>query len=404
MKKLSANYLILFAFILAAICAYFQITHLSVVSHFISVLFMKTLKLICLPMIFLSVIYSICGMKSFNEMKNMGKKIFFYTLLTTFLAASIALILFLLIKPSYTFGATDVSSSIQKVSYMDSFLAIYPENIIKVFLEGNVVGIVFIAICLGSSILTLQKEKKELFTHFFEGLFKALLAITNRIIRFLPLGVWAFSYDFFTMAYTSDPTKLKPLVMFTLCILLANLVQGLIVLPLILKFKGLKPLTIIKAMIEPITMGFVSKSSSMALPLAIEKTKDRLGVKESVANLTLPLCTTINMNGCAAFILITTLFVSMSQGVVFSSFDLVIWVFVAVIAAIGNASIPMGCYFLASAILSSMGLDLTLMGVILPIYAFIDMVETALNVWSDCCVTVLVDQDLKNEHEALLPA
>jgi Na+/H+-dicarboxylate symporter len=397
MKKSSANIQILIAFLLAAICAWVGFAPCKVISHFISTLFMKTLKLICTPMIFLSVISCICGMKSFKLMQNMGKKIVFYTFLTTFLAACVALALFLIIKPSYTLNATTTMSATHSVSYIDSFLAIYPENVLKVFLDSNVVGIVFIALCLGGAILSLKEESKELFSNLFDGLFKALLKITSKIIKVLPLGVWAFSYDFFTMALKSDMTKLKPLFLFTICILLANVIQGFIVLPLILKFKGLKPLEIIKAMIEPVTMGFVSKSSSMALPLAMQKIKSRLGVKESVANLTLPLCTTINMNGCAAFILITTLFVAMSQGVVFGALDLFVWLFVAVLAAVGNASIPMGCYFLASAILSSMGLDLTLMGVILPIYAFIDMVETALNVWSDCCVTVLVDRDLKKD-------
>ena len=100
------------------------------------------------------------------------------------------------------------------------------------------------------------------------------------------------------------------------------------------------------------------------------------------------------MNGCAGFIIITVLFVSMSNGLVFSPFELGAWVLIATLTAIGNAGVPMGCYFLSLALLTAMNVPLNLMFVILPFYAFIDMVETAINVWSDACVTAAVDKDL----------
>ena len=105
------------------------------------------------------------------------------------------------------------------------------------------------------------------------------------------------------------------------------------------------------------------------------------------------------MNGCAAFILITVLFVAASSGMQLSAFDLLAWVLLSTLAAVGNAGVPMGCFFLTSAFLSHLHLPLELMGLILPIYALIDMVETALNVWSDSCVTAVVDKELRHSHE-----
>ena len=118
-----------------------------------------------------------------------------------------------------------------------------------------------------------------------------------------------------------------------------------------------------------------------------------------MARFSLPLCITINMNACAAFILITVLFVSQSNGVVYSPLELVAWIFVATIAAIGNAGVPMGCYMLSSAFLAAMGIPLHLLVVILPFYAFIDMLESGINVWSDSCVTAMVDKDLQTRTE-----
>ena len=85
---------------------------------------------------------------------------------------------------------------------------------------------------------------------------------------------------------------------------------------------------------------------------------------------------------------------------------MVTWLFVAVLAAVGNAGVPMGCYFLTLSLMSSLGAPLGLMGVILPIYTIIDMIETAENVWSDAAVCAMTDHDLEGtlEREDARPA
>ena len=103
------------------------------------------------------------------------------------------------------------------------------------------------------------------------------------------------------------------------------------------------------------------------------------------------------MNGCAAFILTTVLFVAQLHGVTFTMGDYGLWILLATLAAIGNAGVPMGCFFLSSTFLVGMGVPLTTLGIILPFYAFLDMVETSLNVWSDLCVTAMLDKDLKKK-------
>ena len=138
--------------------------------------------------------------------------------------------------------------------------------------------------------------------------------------------------------------------------------------------------------------------------MAIKCAEENAKVSRKVASFALPLCTTINMNGCAAFILTTVLFVSMSNGFVFSPAEMIVWIFIATIAAVGNAGVPMGCYFLSSAFLAAMNVPLNILGIILPFYTMIDMVETAINVWSDSCVTAVVDKEIKQEQELLQTA
>ena len=110
------------------------------------------------------------------------------------------------------------------------------------------------------------------------------------------------------------------------------------------------------------------------------------------------------MNGCAAFILVTSLFVMQNAGFELSLGTMITWLFIAVLAAVGNAGVPMGCYFLTLSFMSSVGAPLGLLGVILPIYTIIDMIETAENVWSDSCVCAMTDHDLAGQLEDAKPA
>ena len=117
-----------------------------------------------------------------------------------------------------------------------------------------------------------------------------------------------------------------------------------------------------------------------------------------IARFVLPICTTINMNGCAAFILVTSLFVMQNGGEVLDLTTILLWILISVISAIGNAGVPMGCFFLTLSLMSGIGAPVAILGVILPIYTIIDMVETAENVWSDSCVCAMTNHDLKTQE------
>jgi Na+/H+-dicarboxylate symporter len=110
------------------------------------------------------------------------------------------------------------------------------------------------------------------------------------------------------------------------------------------------------------------------------------------------------MNGCAAFIFATVIYLMQNHGVEVSLATMGLWVVVATVAAIGNAGVPMGCFFLSASLLASMNIPITLMGIILPFYALIDMIETALNVWSDSCVVKVVNDKAVRDSEVATQA
>ena len=167
------------------------------------------------------------------------------------------------------------------------------------------------------------------------------------------------------------------------------------VLPLFLLVRGVSPLRVWRGMFPALAVALFSKSSAGTLPVTMASAEGNLHLDRRVTRFVLPICTTINMNGCAAFILVTSLFLMQNAGIALSAGTMIVWLGVAVFAAVGNAGVPMGCYFLTLSLMASMNVPVDLMGVILPIYAVIDMIETCVNVFSDSCVCAMTDHDLR---------
>lgn len=394
---------------IAACCGllagYFNHPFLNQVANVIADIFINLLKLVSLPIIFLSIVSIASGMQSVKEVKTLGKNVLKYTLLTTIISASVALFLYVIVNPVH--GIIEHLESIQgnvpqinsdQGGYLAYLKNVIPSNFLKPFLDNNVISVLFLAILLSVAIILLPDENKKPLHSFFSSFYAAVMKITSWLVNLMPIAIAAFITLF--MHDLHKGLEVKALALYLACVVMANLIQGLIVLPLFLKIKGISPTKTAKGMLPALSLAFFTKSSAAALPTAMRCAEENLKISRKVAGFTLPLCTTINMNGCAAFILITVLFVSMSNGISYTPLELVTWIFVSTIAAIGNAGVPMGCYFLSIAFLAAMNVPLNILGAILPFYTIIDMLETAINVWSDSCVAAVVDKEAKQEDEA----
>lgn len=397
------QFLLPLSLLLGGLCGFFHLPFIPQCCNFFIDIFLSALKLLSLPMIFLAIVSTASQISGLKEAKSLLGKILKYTLLTTLLASVIGWLLFYTIQPVRSLGeGITGGESAPRERYFSFLKKMIPSNLVEPFLESNVLGVACIGIVLSIALLYIPQEKSQSLKGVFEGLWEAVLKIASALITFMPLAIFAFAVQL--MEHLEETKQeLHHLFFYALCILLANVIQGIVVLPLLLKWKGIPFYRTVKAMGPALAMAFFSKSSSATLPLTLECAKTRLGVSDKVSKLTLPLCSIINMNGCAAFILITFLFVSHQEGLYYSMLGATFWIFMATLAAIGNAAVPMGCYFLTSALLAGMGIPLKTMGLILPLYPFFDMVETALNVWSDSCVTALVDQEVKEEGAFYLP-
>lgn len=358
----------------------------------------RIMKLVAVPLLFLSIVASASHFNNFNEIKRLGQKIIRYTLLTTLLAALVAECLYWLIGPYlFTPSALDLLPGTDKPSFMRALINMIPDNLSRAFLDNNVLGLVIIAICLALALLSIKPKEKESVFNFFSGLLNALMRIVQIALKFLPLSVWAFVTGLMRQILDEDQSSVGVVGGLIVTVFIANLIQGLIVLPLLLKYKKINPWLLAKQVKEALVMAFFTRSSTATLPLTLEHSIRDAKITEDVARLSLPLCATINMNGCAQFILLSVYFVSAFTGHTMAWWEHAGMIVISVVAAVGNAGVPMGCFFLASSILASKNIPLHLMGSILPLYTFIDMLETSLNVWSDVSVAKIVDVELSSE-------
>jgi Na+/H+-dicarboxylate symporter len=279
-----------------------------------------------------------------------------------------------------------------QVSYYSHILSVVPNNIVRPFLEGNVLSLLLLAFAVGIALSKLpDSENKAVVTRGLLGLQELLFLLIRWLIWTLPLGIVAFSAQL--SAQVSAGVVADSIGKYTLVVLGGNVIQFFVVLPLLLLARGLNPVHVMGRMMPAVLMALFTKSSAATLPVTMETAEQRLGVRREIARFVLPICTTINMNGCAAFILITSLFIMQNGGTALTLPTILLWILISVVSAVGNAGVPMGCYFLTLSLMSGIGGPIGILGIILPIYTIIDMVETAENVWSDSCVAAIVDKE-----------
>lgn len=373
-----------------------DINSLKTLGLFISDVFIRIFKCISLPIIVLSIIVTLSNYRSDGLMKTVWRRTMLYTLGTTVVAAAISCLLYILIHPSMVQATSLPTAKLptDHISYVQYLSHLIPASIFAPFIEQQVISVLFVGIIIGIAIRFIpDTEARNTITQFFRGAHGLFMVITNWIIAIIPLGLYGFITT--TVIQVRGGTAIKGIGEYLIIIVLANLIQGFVILPLWLRSQGIKPMRAMKGMVPALSLAFFSKSSVGTLPVTMDTVEKNLNVKPEISRFVLPLCTSINMNGCAAFIFATVIYLMQNHGIHVSLASMGLWVIVATVAAIGNAGVPMGCFFLSASLLASMNVPITLMGIILPFYSLIDMLETALNVWSDSCVVKVVDEKVK---------
>jgi len=361
----------------------------------ISDIFIKMFKFISMPIIALSIIVTLANYENHDgSMTRVARRTLTYTFCTTIIAALISCLLYITIRPRNVNTIAETSSNVisEKTTYWGHLASLVPNNIFSPFIEHQVFSVLMLGIVIGIAIRYIpETDSKNTIKNLFKGIHSIFFVITRWIIKILPLGVFGFMTA--TVVQLREGMNVSGILEYLAVVVAANLVQGFIILPTWLWLNQINPFDTMKKMMPALTLAFFSKSSAGTLPVTINTAESKMHLDPKISRFVLPLCTSLNMNGCAAFIFATVIFLMQNHGMDITLFTLAKWIIVATIAAIGNAGVPMGCFFLSASLLTSMEVPIVLMGIILPFYTIIDMIETTLNVWSDSCVATVVAKD-----------
>lgn len=372
-------------------------------TNFVATVYTRLFQFVAIPTIALAVTTTLARFGTQKDTGRIFRHTLTYTLLTTVAAAAVGMVLYRIISPDNLpleaiqgdTGIDSVKQELGDASYMDYIIGIVPDNVLRPLVEGNVLSLLLIAVAVGIALARMpETDSKRTLMNGLYGLQNLVSTLIHWLIDILPIGIVAFAAQL--SAEVTAGTVVTSIGKYVAVILGGNLLQFCVVLPLFLMARGLNPIRVVRAMTPAVLMALFTKSSAATLPVTIQSAEERLGVDSRVARFVLPICTTINMNGCAAFIFVTSLFVMQNGGVEITWGTMIMWLFISVVAAIGNAGVPMGCYFLTLSLMSGVGAPIAIMGIILPVFTVLDMIETAENVWSDSCVAAMTDRDVRN--------
>ncbi len=391
------------ALVAGVVLGYLNVGWVNGVMSFLASAYTRLFQFVAVPTIALAVTTTLASLGDNADTGRVFRHTLTYTLLTTFAAASVGLVVFLLVAPDNIPSDVVTGNAADEVtgssSYYDYVLSVIPNNVITPFTSGNVLSVLIISAAVGLAAARLKKDGegvRSLLT-LLTGAQDILFALIRGLIVIMPLGILAFASQF--ASQFSDGMAIGSIGKYVMVILVSNAVQMFVVLPLFLIARSVNPLRVFRGMSPALLTAFFTKSSASTLPVTMRCAEEALHVKASTSRFVLPICTTINMNGCAAFILVTSLFVMQNAGMRIDVSTMLVWLVISVVSAVGNAGVPMGCYFLTLSLMAGVNAPLGIMGVILPVYTLLDMVETAENVWSDSCVCVMTDRMERNGVE-----
>jgi Na+/H+-dicarboxylate symporter len=359
---------------------------------------MRALKMIVVPLVFCSVTGGVANISAQDGFLRLGGKTLAYYLLTCSIAIFTGLLFVNLIKPGQglTIALPETVSSLatQQMTIRDFLINIVPDNVFQAFATTNMIGIIIFAILFGVFLGKSAHASAKNVQHAIEGIGDVVLNLTLFILKLAPFGIFRLIANVIaTNASTSEQLRvmIESQGLYLLTVMLGILFHLFITLSLLLYFVGkINPFKHLSRMKDVLLMAFSTASSNGTLPLTLSHIKTRCGVPEKIANFTLPLGATVNMNGTSLYEAVAVLFIAQVYGIELTIAQQLFIAFAALLVGIGSAGIPMASLVMTVVVIQMVGLPPESIGLILLVDRFADMARTALNVYDDTVCTVLV--------------
>ena len=365
-------------------------------------IFLHAINMIVIPLVFLSTVLGISTMTDSKSMGRIAVKTFLYFIVTAVLAAVVGVIVTDVLRPGYGTHKTEVDAgeimktveSAESSTLMDKIVDIVPGNIFEAFSSGNILPIIFFSLLLGYFITKIHANRQATINNVFESFNDAIMALTNFIIRFAPIGIFAIVMVL-VGKQASDIGALKEcfrnFAFFVIVVWISLIVMGGIVLPIMVGLMAkVSPIKHLKQIYSALMVAFSTSSSYSALPLIISDAKEKMGVSNNIASFTVPLGITFNKIGTIVYECVAVIFVAQAVGMDLTAAQQVSLIGASIVTVLGAPSVPMAGVITLAVLLAAMGLPTDYIGMFMAIDILCDMPKTLLNAYSVSCSAIIV--------------
>ncbi|WP_438862670.1 dicarboxylate/amino acid:cation symporter [Neptunicella sp.] len=368
--------------------------------------FIASLKMLVVPLIFVSLVCGTCKLSDPSKLGRLGGKSLGLYIGTTAIAISLAMFFALLVNPGD--GITMATSANFEANTPPGLAQIiinmFPSNPIQSMAEGNMLQIIVFAVLFGIAMAMSGKAGERL-GDFFEDVNSVIMRLVMILMSLAPYGVFALMAK---LAATIDFEVFYNLLKYFFLVAFVLVFHGLVSYPIIFKlFTRLNPITFLAKMRDTCIFAFSTSSSNATLPVTLETVTKKMGVKNSVASFTVPLGATINMDGTAIMQGVATVFIAQVYGVDLSVTDYLMVILTATLASVGTAGVPGVGLITLAMVLQQVNLPVEGIGLIIGVDRLLDMTRTMVNVTGDSMVACIVgksegemDLDVFNNPDA----
>lgn len=358
-------------------------------------IFIASLKLLVVPMVFVSLVCGAAALGGHNRMGMMASKTLILYLITTGLAIALAILFAVIVQPGAGIQVTLAADYVAPVapSIKDTFINIFPDNPLAAMVKANMLQVIVFSILFGLAISRTAGETGKSMLSFFDNLNTVILKMVMMLMHLAPYGVFCLLVKLFSNLGWS---AILDLAKYFFLVLIVLFVHCLGVYGLLLKIlTGLSPIIFFKKMWKVMVFAFSTASSNATLPINLRTVEHDLGVDNKVASFSVPLGATINMDGTAIMQGVATVFIAQAYQIDIGIVGYLLVILTATLASIGTAGVPgVGLVTLAM-VLQSVGLPVEGIAMIIGVDRFLDMVRTAVNVTGDSAVSVIVAKSEK---------
>lgn len=371
-------------------------------------IFLTMIQMIVIPLVVASVIRGIASSSGLDQLKKIGSRLIIYFLCTTVVAVTIGIGLALLIKPGAYIDinaivsqdsvreaenvAKEQASSGQQ-SLPENVVSIIPENPFSAAVEMDMLGIVIFSLIFGIALISIEPKQSKPLLDLLGSLQSVVMRVIKWVMKLAPFAVFGF------MAQVTLQTGLESMVglgVYIGVVLLGLSLMLLVYMLVVLFVGGVSPWKFLAGVREAQLLAFSTNSSVAVMPVSIKVAEEKFKVRPSIAQFVIPIGATVNMDGTALFHGIATLFLTQAYGMDIAFSAILALVATVIGASIGTPATPGVGMVMLSAVLSSAGIPLAGIALIIGVDRVLELFRTVTNVSGDIVASIVMNKITPN--------